>query len=148
MAYAASGRWVGGSQCSTSGRFLSSATVSNIFIGNSLEENHPFPEGQDHLLQEKMRFLEHLWYAYVHFMPYLLGHPFTVVTHHKALIFLVLKDPHSHQLAHWMDTLRQFTFSISVTQEKIIPTQMLSPTKPGQHMQKNNRWIRTSQRRG
>ncbi len=48
----------------------------------------------------------------MHVMPYLLGHPFMVVTGHKALPFLELKDPHSHRLARWMDILRQFTFSI------------------------------------
>ena len=37
--------------------------------------------------------------ACMHFTPYLLGHPFTVVTDHKALLLLAL-------------TLRQFTFSI------------------------------------
>ena len=50
--------------------------------------------------------------ACMHFTPYLLGNPFTVVTDHKALSFLALKDPHSHRLSRWMDTLRQFTFSI------------------------------------
>ena len=50
--------------------------------------------------------------ACMHFMPYLLGHPFSVVTDHKALSFLELKAPHSHRLARWMDILRQFTFSI------------------------------------
>ena len=34
--------------------------------------------------------------ACMHFMPYLLGHPFILVTDHKALSFLALKDPHSH----------------------------------------------------
>ena len=29
-----------------------------------LDKNHPFPEGQDHLLQKQMRFFEHLWYDF------------------------------------------------------------------------------------
>lgn len=47
-----------------------------------------------------------------HFLPYLLGHEFTVVTDHRALSFLNDKDPHSHRLARWMDILRQFSFTI------------------------------------
>ena len=30
----------------------------------SPDENHPFPESQDHLLQEQMRFIKHLWYEF------------------------------------------------------------------------------------
>ena len=29
------------------------------------DENHPFPEGQDHLSQEQMRFFKHLWYDFL-----------------------------------------------------------------------------------
>ena len=43
--------------------------------------------------------------ACMHFMPYLLGYPFTVVTDHKALSFMELKDPYSHRLTRWMDIL-------------------------------------------
>ena len=43
--------------------------------------------------------------AGMHFMLHLLGHSFTVVTDHKALSFLELKDPHSHRLARWMEFL-------------------------------------------
>ena len=56
--------------------------------------------------------------ACMHFMAYLLGYPFTVVTDHKALSFLELKDPHSHRLTRWIDILRQFTFSIEYRPSK------------------------------
>ena len=50
--------------------------------------------------------------AYKHFLPYLLGHHFTVITDHRALAFLSDKDPQSGRLARWMDVLRQFSFTI------------------------------------
>ena len=31
----------------------------------SPDENHPFPEGQDHFFQEQMRFFKHLWYDFL-----------------------------------------------------------------------------------
>ena len=41
-----------------------------------------------------------------HFLPYLLGHHFTVVTDHRALTFLHGKDPTSSRLARWFDALK------------------------------------------
>ena len=47
-----------------------------------------------------------------HFLPYLLGRHFTVVTDHRALTFLHGKDPTSGRLARWFDALRQLDFEI------------------------------------
>ncbi len=47
-----------------------------------------------------------------HFLPYLLGYPFKVITDHRALAFLANKDSTNSRLARWMDILRQFTFTI------------------------------------
>ena len=81
--------------------------------------------------------------ACMHFMPYLLDHHFTVVINHKALSFLVLKDPHSHRLARWMDTLRHFTFSIKYCPRKdntntdALSYQAWSTHTEEKHMDKN-----------
>ena len=47
-----------------------------------------------------------------HFLPYLLGRHFTVVTDHRAFTFLHGKDPTSGRLARWYDALRQLDFDI------------------------------------
>ena len=47
-----------------------------------------------------------------HFIPYLMGRKFTIVTDNRALKFLVNKDPTSGQLPRWLDTLRDLEFDI------------------------------------
>ena len=47
-----------------------------------------------------------------HFLPYLVGRSFTIVTDHRALKFLSGKDPTSGRLARWFDALRDLNFEI------------------------------------
>ena len=47
-----------------------------------------------------------------HFIPYLMGRKFTIVTDNRALKFLANKDPTSGRLARWLDTLRDLEFDI------------------------------------
>lgn len=48
-----------------------------------------------------------------HFLPYLLGRPFQIMTDHRALTFLEQKETSNGRLARWMDILRQFQFTIT-----------------------------------
>ena len=47
-----------------------------------------------------------------HFLSYLVGRSFTIVTDHRALKFLSGKDPTSGRLARWFDALRDLNFEI------------------------------------
>ncbi len=47
-----------------------------------------------------------------HFLPYLLGRPFTIVTDHRALTFLSKKESLNGRLARWMEIMRQFEYHI------------------------------------
>ena len=50
--------------------------------------------------------------ACCHFIPYLMGRKFTIVTDNRALKFLANKDPISGRLARWLDILRDLEFDI------------------------------------
>ena len=66
-----------------------------------------------------------------------------VVTDHKALSFLELKDHHFHQLACWIYILRQFNFSIEYRPAKenanadALSSQSWQTPSEEQHMGKN-----------
>ena len=47
-----------------------------------------------------------------HFLPYLLGRHFTIVTDHRVLKFLTSKDSSSSRIARWMDSLRDLVFEV------------------------------------
>ena len=47
-----------------------------------------------------------------HFLPYLLGRPFTIVTDHRALTFLSKKESLNGRLARWTDIMRQLEYHI------------------------------------
>ena len=47
-----------------------------------------------------------------HFLSYLVGRKFTIMTDNRALQFLKNKDPTTGRLARWMDTLRDLDFEV------------------------------------
>ena len=66
-----------------------------------------------------------------HFIPYLMGRKFTIVTDNRALKFLANKDATSGRLARRLDTLRDLEFDIQFRPRLENRNSMDSPVKPG-----------------
>ena len=60
------------------------------------------------MVQEGLAIVE----ACKHFLSYLVGRKFTIMTDNRALQFLKNKDPTTGCLSRWMDTLRDLDFEV------------------------------------